>query len=133
MAVHIEYVAAARNAIVQVSHTRHQAIQDLTVLVEKTYLEAEQAVEEVEGLNSSLELARENLKLRRKAFSQGLSTSLDVVDAELYLASIKTQQQVASFNYLIALNRLLALSSEMNTFVQYEYTSSQPLHAEETL
>ena len=128
-----ENVAAASKVIVQIAHTRHQAIKDLTVLVEKTYLEAQQAIEEVEGLNTSLELANENLKLRRKAFSQGLSTSLDVVDAELYLASIKTQQQVASFNYLIALNRLLALSSEMNTFVQYEYNPGHPIHSEETL
>ncbi len=71
------------------------------------------------GLNSSLTLANENLNLRQKAFSQGLATSLDVVDAELYLASIKTQQSLASFNYLLSLNKLLALTSEMNTFPIY--------------
>ncbi|QSA18409.1 TolC family protein, partial [Vibrio furnissii] len=57
--------------------------------------------------------------LRQKAFSQGLSTSLDVVDAELYLASIRTQQAAAGFNYLISLTKLLAISSEMTTFPQY--------------
>jgi outer membrane protein TolC len=125
-----EKAAAAKSAILQVAHTRQQAVKDLSVLVEKTYAEAEQAIEEVEGLNTSLRLADENLKLRQTAFSQGLSTSLDVVDAELYRASVKTQQQAAKFHYIIALNRLLALSSEMETFVHYEYISSRPVHQE---
>lgn len=61
---------AAHSAVLQISHLRAQAKQDLSVLVQKTYLEAEQSREEVEGLNASIELAQENLRLRKKAFSQ---------------------------------------------------------------
>ncbi|HDV5287450.1 TPA: TolC family protein [Vibrio cholerae] len=118
-----EQVKAANSAVNQVRYLKAQAKQDLSVLVEKTYLEAEQALEEVTGLNSSLNLAQENLRLRQKAFSQGLSTSVDVVDAELYLASIRTQQSLASFNYLISLNKLLALSSEMSSFSTYNQSA----------
>ncbi|HDZ9207002.1 TPA: TolC family protein [Vibrio cholerae] len=118
-----EQVKAANSAVNQVRYLKAQAKQDLRVLVEKTYLEAEQALEEVTGLNSSLNLAQENLRLRQKAFSQGLSTSVDVVDAELYLASIRTQQSLASFNYLISLNKLLALSSEMSSFSTYHQSA----------
>lgn len=126
-----DQIKAAHSAISQVKYLKAQARQDLQVLVKKTYLEAEQALEEVTGLNSSLNLAQENLKLRQKAFTQGLSTSLDVVDAELYLASVKTQQYVASFNYLISLNKLLALTSEMDTFDNYK-KSAIPLTSAET-
>ncbi|MDN3630906.1 TolC family protein [Vibrio lentus] len=118
-------VAAAHSAVSQVQFLKSQAKQDLTVLVQKTYLEANQAIEEVQGLNSSLSLAQENLSLRKKAFTQGLSNSLEVVDAELYLASIKTQQSAARFKYLISLNKLLALTSEMNAYSSY-LTSSIP-------
>ncbi|MVB34542.1 TolC family protein [Vibrio cholerae] len=118
-----EQVKAANSAVNQVRYLKAQAKQDISVLVEKTYLEAEQALEEVTGLNSSLNLAQENLRLRQKAFSQGLSTSVDVVDAELYLASIRTQQSLASFNYLISLNKLLALSSEMSSFSTYHQSA----------
>ena len=118
-------VAAAHSAVSQVQYLKSQAKQDLTVLVQKTYLEANQAIEEVQGLNSSLSLAQENLLLRKKAFTQGLSNSLEVVDAELYLASIKTQQSAARFKYLISLNKLLALTSEMNAYSSY-LTSSVP-------
>ncbi|WP_162046426.1 TolC family protein [Vibrio taketomensis] len=115
-----ENVKAAQSAVNQVKYLRAQAQQDLSVLVKKTYLEAQQAHEEVAGLNSSVALAKENLRLREKAFTQGISTSTDVVDAQLYLASIHTQQAAASFNYLISLAKLLALSGQMNDFNQYQ-------------
>ncbi|MCQ1058053.1 TolC family protein [Photobacterium sp. DNB23_23_1] len=113
-------VKAAHSAVTQVNYLRAQAEQDLTVLVEKTYREALQSLEEYNGLASSLELAKENVSLREKAFSQGLSTSLGVVDAELYLAGVKTQRAAAAYQYVISLARLLAVSSEINSFKQYQ-------------
>ncbi len=41
-------VAAAHSAVSQVQFLKSQAKQDLTVLVQKTYLEANQAIEEVQ-------------------------------------------------------------------------------------
>lgn len=119
-------VKAANSMVSQVQSLKAQAKEDLSVLVQKTYLEAQQAIDEVIGLESSIRLARENLDLREKAFNQGLSNSLEVVDAQLYLASIKTQQSAARFRYLISLNKLLALSSEMNSFNQYQSSAYQP-------
>lgn len=111
---------AAHSVVSQVNHLQAQAKQDLSVLVEKTYKEANQALEEYQGLQSSLNLANENVRLREKAFSQGLSTSLDVVDAELFLASIKTQRLAASYQYITSLTRLLAISGQMSEFNQYQ-------------
>lgn len=113
-------VSAAHSMVTQVNHLQAQAQQDLTVLVEKTYREAKQALEEYNGLASSLALANENSVLREKAFGQGLSTSLDVVDAELFVASIKTQRLAAAYQYVASLTRLLAISSEVNTFKNYQ-------------
>ncbi|WP_300180951.1 TolC family protein [uncultured Aliivibrio sp.] len=113
-------VVAAHRAVQQVQYLKKQAKQDLSLLVEKTYREALQSIDEYYGLASSIELAKENVFLREKGFKQGLSTSLDVVDAELYLASIKTQRSLASFNYMISLIKLLALSDQTDTFVQYQ-------------
>lgn len=113
-------VVAAHRAVQQVQYLKKQAKQDLSLLVEKTYREALQSIDEYYGLASSIELAKENVFLREKGFKQGLSTSLDVVDAELYLASIKTQRSLASFNYIISLVKLLALSDQTDTFSQYQ-------------
>ncbi len=121
-----EKVKAAQSVVSQVDALKSQAKQDLSLLVQKTYLEAQQAIDEVQGLESSIALANENLLLREKAFTQGLSSSLDVVDAQLYVASIETQRSAARFRYLISLTKLLALSSEMNSFEQYQNTAYAP-------
>ncbi|MEF1170163.1 TolC family protein, partial [Vibrio campbellii] len=72
-----EKVKAAQSMVTQVDALKSQAKQDLSLLVQKTYLEAQQAIDEVQGLDSSIALADENLRLREKAFTQGLSSSLD--------------------------------------------------------
>ncbi|MGL6315057.1 TolC family protein [Vibrio sp. WXL103] len=116
-------IRAAKSLVQSAQLLQTQAHRDLSMLVQKTYLEAQQAIDEVIGLESSIALAQENLRLREKAFNQGLSSSIDVVDAQLYLASIQTQQSVARYSYLIGLTRLLALSSQMETFTQYQQTA----------
>jgi outer membrane protein TolC len=121
-----EKVKAAQSVVAQVDALKSQAKQDLSLLVQKTYLEAQQAIDEVQGLESSIALANENLYLREKAFTQGLSSSLDVVDAQLYVASIETQRSAARFRYLISLTKLLALSSEIDSFKQYQNTAYTP-------
>ncbi|OEF29377.1 TolC family protein [Vibrio rumoiensis] len=113
-------VGAAHSAIKKVGYLRAQAKQDLSLLVEKTYREANQALEEYNGLGSNVDMAEENIRLQKKAFSQGLSTSLDVVDAEMYLNSIKTQRSAAAYQYVLSLSRLLAVSGEVDSFTQYQ-------------
>lgn len=113
-------VGAARSAIKKVGYLRAQAKQDLSLLVEKTYREAYQALEEYNGLETNVKMAEENISLQEKAFSQGLSTSLDVVDAEMYLNSIKTQRLAAAYQYVLSLSRLLAVSGEIDSFTQYQ-------------
>lgn len=113
-------VGAAHSAIKQVTHLRAQAQQDLSLLVDKTYREANQALEEYNGLSSNQTMAQENIRLQTKAFSQGLSTSLDVVDAQLYLSQIKTQRAAAAYQYVLSLSRLLAVSGEIDSFKRYQ-------------
>ncbi len=112
-------VSAAEITVMELGHIRAQAEQDLGLLVEKTYREAELSLEEYQGLATTQALAEENLRIRQKAFSQGLATSLDVVDAELYQASVRTQRQSAAYQHIIALAKLTALSGEMDSFSQF--------------
>ncbi len=117
-------VNAAKSMIRRINAMQIQARSDLSLLVEKTYRQAQQALEEYNGLRSSLKLAEETVNLRSKAFNQGLSTSLDVVDAEMFLAGVKTQRAVAIFNYDTALAQLLAVSGELENFFQYQQTEA---------
>ncbi len=116
-----ETVEAARAAVLQVRHLRAQALRDLRVLVEKTYREALRARDEFNGLESSLRLAEENVTLREKAFAQGLSTSLEVVDAQLFVTAVRTQRMAAAYNYVNALARLLSLSGQREALPEYQH------------
>ncbi len=111
---------AAKSTILELEYLTTQAIQDLKLLVEKTWREASTALEEYNGLKSSLALARENIRMRDIAFAQGLSTSLEVVDAKLFLVSVKIQRQAAAYQYIVSLARLLALSDQMASFSNYQ-------------
>ncbi|MGL5451892.1 MAG: TolC family protein [Aeromonas sp.] len=116
-----ETVQAAKSAELQVNLLQAKTRQDLELLVEKTWREAAQGLEEYQSLSSTQALAQENVLLRDKAFDQGLSTSLDVVDARNQLAGVKTQRAAAAYQYVVSLARLLALSGQMNRFNQYQH------------
>lgn len=115
-----EQVQAAKSAELQVNLLQQKVRKDLTLLVEKTWREAAQGLEEYQSLASTQALAQENVLLRDKAFGQGLSTSLDVVDARNQLAGVKAQRSAAAYQYVVSLARLLALGGQMNSFEQYQ-------------
>lgn len=113
-------VEAAVTTQLQVRDLLAELRQELSLLVEKTWREADLAREQYQSLASTEQLARENLKLREKAFGQGLSTSLDVEDARNRLAGVQTQRQAAAYQYVVCLSRLLTLSGQQTSFIQYE-------------
>ncbi|WP_228857406.1 TolC family protein [Desulfomarina profundi] len=116
---------AAKSLIKKVEALQKQAREDLSILVEKTYRLTKQAITEYDGLASSLKLAEKTLELREKAFDQGLATSLDVVDARLYVAGVKNRRSHAAYTYVTRLAELLAISGELDQFPVYQH-SVQP-------
>lgn len=104
---------AAKSMQRKIDLLRSQARKDISLLVEKTWRETSQALAEYEGLKTSLHLAEETVVLRNKAFQQGLATSLDVIDANLFVASVKTQRSLAAYTYVKRLARLLTLSGKV--------------------
>ncbi|MDX9896573.1 MAG: TolC family protein, partial [Desulfofustis sp.] len=115
---------AARSAIRRIDLLTAQLKNDLSVLVERSYRQTEQAVEEYRGLGSSLALAEETVRLRNTSFDQGMSTSLDVVDAELFLAGVKTQRALALYHYVNALAGLCGTTGTPERFFSYQKTQS---------
>ncbi|QFI39244.1 TolC family protein [Moritella marina ATCC 15381] len=112
-------VVAAKSSVRQVNLLQMQMQQDLSILVEKTYAEMSQALEEYNSLASSQALSEETVILRQKAFSQGLSTSLEVADAQLYVTSIRVQRLSASYHYVKSLAQLLSVSGDIERFMDY--------------
>ncbi len=100
----------------KVAHLRADALESLALLVEKTYKEMMDAKEEYEALNSTIELSEENYRLRTISFAEGLSTSVELVDAQMLLLGAKTKKLNAAYTYMQKLAQLCVLSGERDQF-----------------
>ena len=113
-------IGAAHKAQQSVSSIREGTKRFLDLATRVAYREANQALDQYLGLDASLELAQENLKLRNKAFLEGFSTSVELVDAQLFLGAVKVEQSAAAYAYIVSLARLLALSGDLVSFADYQ-------------
>ena len=102
----------------KVVHLRAQALEDLGLLVEKTYKEMLSDYEEFNALNSSVSLAKENYRLRDIAFKEGLSTSVELVDAQMFLLGAKTKRLNAAYHFVQKVSQLSVLSGDREKFFE---------------
>ena len=113
-------IEAAKVLHAKVASLKTQAKDDLRLAVQKTYNEILLYRDEFDSLSSSMALAHENYKLRSLAFKEGLSTSVEVVDAQMLLSGAKTQRLNAAYNYVKKLAELSVLSGDSDLFFKFE-------------
>jgi outer membrane protein TolC len=100
----------------RVDEAERQARQDIALLVEHNYRNLDQAKVRYLSLRSDDALALEYLKLRERSLTEGLGTALDLIDAQLNLAKVQTEQASAAYDYSQALAALLASVGEIDQF-----------------
>ncbi|CAH0992098.1 hypothetical protein SIN8267_02213 [Sinobacterium norvegicum] len=120
---HSGKIRAAESALAQARYMTSQTEQDLQLLLQQSYSQMLGANDEVDSLSSTLDLATENRRLREIAFKQGLSTSLERVDAEIKLSGARVQQLLAEYNYLVALAKLSAVTGDIDNFLNHAQQS----------
>ena len=108
-----------------------KAKDDLAVGVDKLYSQMQKAQDNVRALNTTIELSEELVRMRKKAFTEGMATSTEVIDAETMLAKVKVARLAAYYEYDVALMNLLALCGTPEQFRQYAATSPGNLLKEE--
>jgi len=111
-------VAAARLQQQRVEDVERRARLDVATIVEKRYRELTKAREQFDALEASLDLGRENLRVRTRAFEEGFATSLDVVDARLSLSRVELERLAAAYDYDVALAELLEQSGQSDRLEQ---------------
>ncbi|BDQ29452.1 TolC family protein [Helicobacter ailurogastricus] len=117
----IMHYQAAKIDELQTSALQSQAKKDMELLVHKTYLQCQALLKEYKSLDTSVELAKENLKLQEEAFNQGMATNAMVVDARNSLAGILVEQKTHAYKYISALVDLMVLSGHMDSFYDFVY------------
>ncbi len=105
-------IAAAKERETRVGALEARARRDIATLVEKRYRELVTARELVATLGSTRELAAENLRVRTRAFEEGMGTSLEVVDAQLAASRVELERVLAGYEFVVALAELLEASGQ---------------------
>jgi len=122
-------VSAAREGLRQVESLQAEARNLIDTAVETAYRKVDQAREQFNLLDSTLSLARENLRLRERGFDEGQATSLDVNDARNALAKAETARATAAYDFVVALSQLLEASGQahdLSEFVQIADVQLRP-------
>ena len=109
-------IAAAHSLVNKAQAAHAEANNRLMTAVETAYLKSSQAREAYRLTDSTLALAKENLRLREKSFSEGLSTADDVNDARTKLLAAQIARRVAAYRFVVAWAMLNAASGDMNAF-----------------
>ena len=96
-----------------------KAGNDISVLVEKLYNQMENYRTQMASIEASLAFAEEYLKTKNAAFLEGMSSSTDLIDAELNLAKVKTERIEAAYRYDVSLAQLLEAAGISDEFTAY--------------
>lgn len=114
---------AGHEAQRRINEIERQARQDIDLLVERNYRNLDQAKVRFLSLRADDKLAREVLRLRQRGVQEGLSTPIDLIDAQVNLAKVQAEQAGAAYDYSQALAALLGAVGELDDFAQRATTA----------
>lgn len=98
---------------------KEKATNDLQVGVDKLYSQLQNSLDNVTALNTTIELSRELLRMRKKSFQEGMATSTDVIDAEIMLSKVQIAYLMAFYQYDVSLVNLLSTCGVPDSFWEY--------------
>ena len=111
--------SAAKQTVRRVEALQDKAGNDISVLVEKLYNQMENYRTQMASIEASLAFAEEYLKTKNAAFLEGMSSSTDLIDAELNLTKVKTERIEAAYRYDVSLAQLLEAAGISDEFTAY--------------
>ena len=111
--------SAAKQTARRVGELQNKAGQDVAVLVEKLYNQLMNYHNQMISIDASLAFAEEYLRIKQAAFKEGMSSSTDLIDAELNLAGVRTERLQTAYNYDLLLAQLLEAAGISDEFPTY--------------
>ena len=96
-----------------------KVLDDNELAVDKLYNQIQNALDNIATLNTTIEMSKELLRIRKVAFKEGMATSTEVVDAEVMLSKVEIASLMAYYEYDVALINLLSVCGIPQSFDQY--------------
>ena len=112
-------VGAAQAQKTQVDALEAEALNGIQTAVEAAWLRQGQAREQFRLFDSAVELARENLRLRERAFEEGQSVTIDVNEARNSLIRAETGRAQIAYEFVVSLGALLEASGQIGRFPEF--------------
>ena len=112
-------VGAAQAQKAQVDALEAEAVNSIQSAVETAWLRLGQAREQFRLFDSAVELARENLRLRERAFEEGQSVTIDVNEARNSLIRAETGRAQIAYEFVVSLGALLEASGQIGRFPEF--------------
>lgn len=111
--------SAAKQTARRVGALQNKAGKDISVLVEKLYNQMMNYRNQMASIDASLAFAEEYLRMKNAAFLEGMSSSTDLIDAELNLAGVRTERLQAAYHFDLLLAQLLEAAGISDEFPSY--------------
>ena len=111
--------SAAKQTVRRVGALQNKAGKDISVLVEKLYNQMMNYRNQMTSIDASLAFAEEYLRMKNAAFLEGMSSSTDLIDAELNLAGVRTERLQAAYNFDLLLAQLLEAAGISDEYPSY--------------
>ena len=91
-----------------------QAKRDIALEAKQAYFDVQQSKKKIAVSENQVEAAEEDLRLNREKYNLGAGTMLDLIDAQVSLASAKSENIQALYNYKFAIARLQKAMGSLN-------------------
>lgn len=99
---------------------QEKIIDDQSLLVDKLYNQTQNALDNVTTLQTTIELSKELVRMRQKSYQEGMATSIEIIDAELFLSKVRIASLMAYFQFESGLINLLSVCGIPGDFSKYK-------------
>ncbi|WP_165748480.1 TolC family protein [Cellulophaga sp. Z1A5H] len=115
----IHLLQAKKHLQKEVENAKEYATQQIHLLVQSNYINAQNQQKLYNSLSATVELAKENLRINTRRFEEGLGKSIDVIDASLLYEKAKIEQLVALNSYYQAIANLYTAVGEPEKIILF--------------
>ena len=120
---------SSRATMDRVEFLETKAQEDISTLINKLYNDLNSNVDQLHDLNTTYKFVVEYERVTQKAFTEGFSTSKDVVDAQLMLNKVKVGRLKIMNDYVLSLAKLLQYSGNPEMFLEYSHQKDREREA----
>ena len=118
-AKNIHDLKSSKETVKRIEILEEKARLDISTLIEKNYNDLMSLAEQVLSYNATINFSHEYLRVKEKAFNEGIASSADVIDAQLNLSKAKIEKMELAYKYDVALAKLLEVCGLSEQYQKY--------------